>query len=117
MAIDYVGLAATATRLLTENGKAAVYIRATPITSSDPVAGTVTQGTAVDTSVAAVEIQYNEAYQPGALIQSGDRMYALDAAPGLEDMLIIDTAEWEIVQVWPKKPGDLLVAAFAQVRA
>jgi hypothetical protein len=117
MAIDYVRMAATATRLLTENGKASVFIRATPTASSDPVAGTVTPGTAVDTSVAAVEIKYNEAYQPGALIQAGDRMYALDAAPGLEDALLIDAALWEIVQVWPKKPGDTLVAAFAQVRA
>lgn len=117
MAIDYVSLAATATTLLTDNGKASVYIRSIPVTATNPIAGTVTTGTAVNTLVAAVEIDYNERYQPGAALQSSDRMYALNAAPSIKDMLIIDSEQWEIVQVWPKKPGDTLVACFAQVRA
>lgn len=117
MALDYTSMAAMVTRLLNENGKASVLIRATPVTSTDPAAGTVTQGAPVNTAVNAVETKYNEKWQPGATMKASDRMYALDAAPELEDMLIIDSEQWEIVQVWPIKPGDTLLAAFAQVRA
>ena len=117
MAFNYAPLAATASNLLSEFGKASAFIRATPVTSSDPAAGTVTQGTPVNTAVNAVEVDYNEQYQPGATIQATDKMYALDAQPGIEDMLVIDSELWEIVQVWPKKPGDTFVACFAQVRA
>ncbi len=117
MVFDYSGLAATASDLLEQFGKASVSIRATPVTSTDPAAGTVALGSPVDTAVNAVEVAYNERYQPGATIKESDRMYALDAAPDIADQLIIDSEEWEIVQVWPKKPGDTLVAAFAQVRA
>lgn len=117
MSFDYSGLAATASELIEKFGKASVYIRSTAVSSSDPVAGTVTAGTPVNLPVNAVEIDYNEKYQPGATIQATDRMYAIDAQPGLDDMLIIDDEQWEIVQVWPKKPGDTFIAAFAQVRA
>ncbi|GAG15236.1 unnamed protein product, partial [marine sediment metagenome] len=97
MAFDYSGIEATASRLIGHFGKASVYIRATPTSSSDPVAGTVTQGTPVDTLVNGVQTSYNEAYQPGALIQTGDRMFAVDAAPNPEDQLIINGEVWEIV--------------------
>ena len=117
MAIDYVAMAATATRLLDENGKASVSIRVTPVTSSDPAAGTVTLGTPVNTSVNAVEVAYNERFQPGATIEASDRMYVLDDVPNIEDSLIIDSTVWEIVQVWPIKPGDTSIAARVQVRA
>ena len=113
----YDDMADLVTEMLGEFGKASVSIRTTATSSSDPAAGTVTQATPVDTAVAAIEVDFDERYQPGALIQASDRMYALDAAPNPEDMLIIDSAQWEIVQVWPKKPGDTFVAAFAQVRA
>jgi len=117
MTFNYAPLAATATRLLGEFGKASVSIRTIGVTSSDPAAGTVTTAAPVDTSVGAVEVDFNEQFQPGATINTGDRMYVLDALPGIEDMLIIDSEQWEIVQMWVKKPGDTFIAVFVQVRA
>ena len=116
MTFDYAPLAATASRLLGEFGKASLFIRVTPVTSTDSTAGTVTLGTPVNTSVNGAEVKHNQIYQPGATIEQGDRMFALAAAPNIEDQLVIDSELWEIVRVWPKKPGDTLVAAFAQVR-
>lgn len=116
MGIDYAALATTASGLLGDNGKASVYIRSKPVSYSDPVAGTVQHEAHTDTLVSAVEVNYNEAYQPGALIKASDRMYVLDTLPDVDDYLIIDDEHWEIVQVWIKKPGDTFIAAFAQVR-
>lgn len=116
MAFDYSGLATTASELIEKFGKAQVYIRSTPVASSDPAAGTVTPGTPVDTPVNAVEVGYNETYQPGATIEATDRMFALDTLPSIKDELLIGTEYWEIVQVWPKQPGDTFIAAFVQIR-
>ena len=116
MAFDYTGLAATAADLISQFGKASVYIRSTPVTSTSPAAGTVTLGTPVNTAVAAVEVGYNDQYQPGATIQATDRMFALSKLPTIKDELLIGSEYWEIVQVWPKQPGDTFLAAFVQIR-
>ena len=40
-----------------------------------------------------------------------------DAIPNIEDTLLINSEHWEIVQIWPIKPGDTSIAARVQVRA
>lgn len=113
---NYSSLAETAARLINRFGKVSVYIRSVSGETDDPVAGTVTGGTSTDTLVNAVEVNYNEKYQPGAMIEMGDRMLSMDAQPAMSDKIIIDGEIWHIAQVWPKRPGDTLVAAFVQVR-
>lgn len=112
----YTTLAQVASDLISAKGKSSAYIRSKSGATSDPVAGTITGGTSTDTLVYAVQTKYNEQYQPGAMIQAGDKMFSLTSAPGLDDFLIIDGEQWKVVQVWPVQPGDTLVCAFAQVR-
>ena len=116
MGFDYSGLVAVADALIAKFGKGSVFIRNTPVTSTDPAAGTVTTGTPVDTPVNGVEVAYNEIYQPGATLEKTDKIYALSSLPNIEDELVIDSEYWEIVRIWPKKPGDTFIVCFAQVR-
>lgn len=116
MPIDYAALAATATRLADENGKGTAWIRSTPVTSTDPAAGTVTLGTPVDVPCNAIQIKHDERYTPGALIETGDLFWFVDAWPGVDDILKAGDDLYNIIEVWPVKPGDTLIGARVQTR-
>lgn len=116
MSAFYTNLAQVASDLISAKGKSSTYIRSKAGATTDPVAGTITGGTSTDALVNAIQTKYNEQYQPGAMIQAGDKMFSLTSAPGLDDFLIIDGEQWKVVQVWPVQPGDTFLAAFVQVR-
>ena len=111
----YTGLAATATRLLTEYGIAAV-VRNTPITSTDPSAGTVTTGTPVDTAVQALRTTWNEEYFEGQTVEQGDVFFILDGQPNIEDVLIFANTWFEIANVRVIKPAETFLACVVQAR-
>jgi hypothetical protein len=116
----YDEMAAMVTELLAPEsegglGKTTAYIRTTSI-SSDPVAGTTTQGVPVDTEINAVQVDHNEKYTPGALIEDGDLFWVLDGLANIEDELYVNSMLYNVVQVWPIVPGDTFVACRAQTR-
>ncbi len=116
MAFDYGPIAATASRLLKEFGKATAFVRVTGVSSSDPAAGTVTPAAAVDTAMEAVQVAHNEKHTPGALIEDGDLFWVVDGVVTVKDELVASGVLYNIVQVWPIKPGDTLIVTRVQTR-
>ena len=114
MAIDYSSLVSLATRLLGEFGKQTAYIR-TKGSSYNTTTGTVTD-TESDAAVNAVQVEYNEFHAPGAQIQQGDIFWMLDGLPGIKDELYISGDIYDVVQIWPIKPGDTFIACRVQTR-
>ena len=117
----YDEMAALVTELLAPEsedgfGVTTAWVRHTPIASSDPVLGTVTQGTPVDIPCNAVKVDHDERYTPGALIETGDQFWVLDTWPGLEDDLKVADDLHNIIQAWPIKPGDTIIGARIQTR-
>lgn len=116
MAFDYAPIIATASRLLADFGQTA-YVRSRATISSDPAAGTVTQGAPVDTAVNCVRVAFSERNTPeGALIEQGDWLAIVDGAIGVENQLVIESEVWEVVAVFPVKPGADPVIWKAQIR-
>jgi hypothetical protein len=116
----YDEMAAMATELLAPEadggfGKTTAFIRTTAITSQ-PAAGTVTQGVPVDTAINAVQVDHDEKYTPGALIENGDLFWVLDGRANIEDELYVNSQLYNVVEVWPIVPGDTFVACRAQTR-
>ena len=115
MALDYTSLAATVTRLLDENGKASASLRSVTVTS-DPVAGTVAFTQSSSVAAEAIQGAHNERHTPGALIEDGDLLFVLNVLAGMGDELLIGTTLYNVVQVWPVKPGDTFIACRVQTR-
>lgn len=116
MVFDYAPIAATASNLLEQFGKATAFVRVTPVASSDPAAGTVTPGSAVNTALEAVQVAHNEKHTPGALIKDGDLFWVVDGVVNIEDELLGSGILYNVVQVWPVKPGDTLIVTRVQTR-
>lgn len=68
------------------------------------------------------DIDLQERFQSGGLIKRGDRNVVISAKgvltdPDLNDRIVIDGAEWHIVEVLQKiNPGGIVVAYVLQVR-
>lgn len=116
MAIDYNGLAQTASLLLGENGKASVFIRSEAAPTIDGPAGTVTAGASTDTAVNALSTKYDESWTPQAVVEEGDQFLILDGRAQMGDLLVIDGEPYRIMQVWPIKPADTFIACKVQIR-
>ena len=114
-AFDYSGIATTASELLEEFGQSASLLSVDSQTS-DPVAGTVTIDTVSDVDVQAVQVKHNEKWTAGALIEDGDRFWYLDAIASIGDELFVDDTQYEVVRVWPIKPGDTSIVSRIQTR-
>jgi hypothetical protein len=117
----YDEMAAMVTEMLapeTEDGfgKTTAFIRVTGISSVDGPAGTVVQGAPTDTAINAVQVDQNEKYTPGALIEDGDLFWVLDARANIEDELFVNSVLYNVVQVWPIVPGDTFIAVRVQTR-
>ena len=116
MAFDYTGIAATVSDLLEQFGKADVVLRSVPTQTSDPVTGTVTFSSSTSVAVEAMQVAHNERYTPGAVIESGDLFWSLDTLAGLGDELLADGILYNVIKVWPVKPGDTFIACRVQTQ-
>lgn len=115
----YSGLAATATKLLTEKGRLMI-IRRKGMASSDPAAGTVTESPPVDYTVNGVLVGYKDFFAATDLVQRGDRKALIEAGvvtPTKEDQLIVDGRAWTIIDVEAVNPAGTPVLFKLQVRS
>ena len=116
MAFDYSPILATKSALLDKFGKTTAIVRVKGAKTSDPVTGTVSYAASTDTPTNAVEVEHNEKFTPGALIEDGDIFYVVDDEVNPEDELVINDLFLNVVQVWPIKPGGTSIAWRVQTR-
>lgn len=115
----YSGLAATATKLLTEKGQPMI-IRRTGVTTRDPAAGSVTESPPVDYDVKGILVGYKDYFAASELIQRGDRRALIEAGvvtPTKEDQLLADGRAWTIIDVETVSPAGTPILFKLQVRA
>lgn len=116
MSINYLRLAATATRLIKANGKPATISRTTD-GAYDPISGTTTSTTTTSSSYA-VQTEYASSDIDGTLILQGDAKFM--CIPGIEilkgDTLTCDTGTWRVIDVKAKNPGGTVLDYEAQGR-
>lgn len=117
MAISYLRMRATATRLLTENGKAYQLTRGGS-TIRDQFGKEVTTP-AVTATVTGVITEYSSREIDGSLIATGDKKLAATAETEvrIDDRIEIDGKAWRVVQPNPVKPADVLISYNIQLRA
>ena len=113
---NYVGTAATATRLLQRFGAAATLKRQTA-GAYNPTAGTSTPSVAELATTAAV-FAYPQKYVDGTLIRQGDQQAF--CAPGVEpkqgDVMAWQGTDYQVVMVKPVSPAGVAVLFEAQLR-
>lgn len=111
MPINYAALAATAERLIRENGTTATLVTPGAATGD---AWAPTGGAATETVVRVVFEEYRDAERDGTLVQMGDRKamvstQGLSAAPTVRDRLKVGPDLYEVVNVMQAAPaGDAL---------
>ncbi len=107
----------TATRLLTENGKAYPLTRG-GTTIRDQYGKEVTTP-AVTGAVTGVITEYSSREIDGSLIATGDKKLAATAETEvrIDDRIEIDGKAWRVVQPNPVKPADVLISYNIQLRA
>ena len=113
---DYSGIVATASNLIDNFGKTTAIIRVRGAATSDPVTGEISYAASTDTSINAVQVDHNEFFTPGALIEDGDIFWVLDGRANIEDELIINDAVHNIIQTWPVTPNGIFITLRAQTR-
>ncbi|WP_368544371.1 hypothetical protein [Enterobacter soli] len=117
MPIDYRRMRATATRLLTDNGKAYQLTRGGgAIRDSSGKEVTTPATTAVVTGVIT---EYSSREIDGSLIATGDKKLAatFETEVRIDDRIEIDGKKWRVVQPNPVKPADVLISYNIQLRA
>lgn len=117
MAINYARMAATATRLLTDNGQP-MALRRTSGGTFDPVTGTTTGQSTADLATVGIMEAIGTGYALANEVQDGDLLAMIDAsqAPLLTDKLVVGTAVYGIVKIIPMNPAGTPVAYKLQVR-
>ncbi|HGH3373470.1 TPA: hypothetical protein ACJIK4_002984 [Kluyvera cryocrescens] len=117
MAIDYRRMRATATRLLTENGKAYQLTRGGCITRDQ--FGKEVTAPVVTATVTGVITEYSSREIDGSLIATGDKKMAatFETEVRIDDRIEIDGKKWRVVQPNPVKPADVLISYNVQLRA
>nr|DAZ53633.1 MAG TPA: Head Tail Attachment [Caudoviricetes sp.] len=117
MAISYLRMRATATRLLTENGKAYQLTRGGSAIR-DQFGKEVTTP-AVTATVTGVITEYSSREIDGSLIATGDKKLAatFETEVRIDDRIEIDGKKWRVVQPNAVKPADVLISYNIQLRA
>lgn len=117
MAINYLRMRTTATRLLTENGKTYQLTRGGSITR-DQFGKEVTIP-AITATVTGVITEYSSREIDGSLIATGDKKLAatFETEVRIDDRIEIDGKKWRVVQPNPVKPADVLISYNIQLRA
>lgn len=117
MAINYLRIRATATRLLTENGKAYQLTRG-GTTIRDQFGKEITTPE-ITATVTGVITEYSSREIDGSLIATGDKKLAatFETEVRIDDHIEIDGKKWRVVQPNPVKPADVLISYNIQLRA
>lgn len=117
MAINYLRMRATATRLLTENGKVYPLTRGGG-TIRDQFGKEVTTAS-ITARVTGVITEYSSREIDGSLIATGDKKLAATAETEvrIDDRIEIDGKKWRVVQPNPVKPAGVLISYNIQLRA
>jgi len=108
---------ATATRLLTKNGKAYPLTRGGD-TIRDQFGKEVTTP-AITATVTGVITEYSSREIDGSLIATGDKKLAatFETVVRINDRIEIDGKNWRVVQPNPVKPADMVISYNIQLRA
>jgi len=117
MPIDYRRMRATATRLLTENGKTYPLTRGG--TTARDQFGKEVITPALTGTVTGVITEYSAREIDGSLIATGDKKLAatFETEVLIDDRIEIDGKKWRVVQPNPVKPADVLISYNIQLRA
>lgn len=115
MAINYLRMQKTATRLLTENGTEYSVTRTTP---PQMVNGIEIPGNKSTFVAVGVKAEYSPREIDGTVILTGDIRLTFKAEPEIKigDVVDIDGAKWRVVQPNPVKPATLVLCHKAQLR-
>jgi len=115
--MNYAELASHVEKLITKYGKT-LTLRAYSAATYDPVTMVYVAGSAVDTSVSAVEEAYKDYEIDGTLIQAGDirLMVSSSVEPTPSMKIVIDGVEWAIIRVYPLRPGEVTFYYTIQAR-
>lgn len=117
MAFDYRRMRATATRLLTENGKTYQLTRGGGTIRDQYGKEVVTP--AVTAKVTGVITEYSAREIDGSLIATGDKKLSAtyETEVCIDDRIDVDGKKWRVVQPNPVKPADVLISYNIQLRA
>lgn len=117
MPIDYRRMRNTATRLLTENGKAYQLTRGGG-TIRDQFGKEVTIPT-ITATVTGVITEYSSREIDGSLIVTGDKKLSatFETEVRIDDHIDIDGKKWRVMRSNPVKPGNVLISYSIQLRA
>jgi len=117
MPIDYRRMRATATRLLTENGKTYPLTRGGTTTRDQFGKEVITP--ALTGTITGVITEYSAREIDGSLIATGDKKLAatFETEVRIDDRIEIDGKKWRVVQPNPVKPADVLISYNIQLRA
>ncbi len=117
MPIDYRRMRATATRLLTENGKAYQLTRGGGTIRDQFGKEVITP--AVTATVTGVITEYSAREIDGSLIATGDKKLAatFETEVLIDDRIEIDGKKWRVVQPNPVKPADVVISYNIQLRS
>ncbi|WP_368893572.1 hypothetical protein [Kluyvera ascorbata] len=117
MAINYLRMRATATKLLTENGK--MYLLTRGGGTIRDLFGKEVTTPFVTASVTGVITEYSSREIDGSLIATGDKKLAATAETEvrIDDRIEIDGKKWRVVQPNPVKPAGVLISYNIQLRA
>jgi hypothetical protein len=117
MPIDYRRMRATATRLLTENGKTYPLTRGGTTTRDQFGKEVITP--ALTGTVTGVITEYSAREIDGSLIATGDKKLAatFETEVRIDDRIEIEGKKWRVVQPNPVKPADVLISYNIQLRA
>ena len=116
MSINYLRMAATATRLIKANGKP-ITVNRTVDGEYDPISGDTSSTTSSNQSYA-VQTEYKSSEIDGTLILQGDAKFM--CIPTVEirkgDSITCDTGTWRVVESKPKNPGGTVIDYEVQAR-
>ncbi|EMM1154149.1 hypothetical protein RVV73_002814 [Citrobacter freundii] len=117
MAINYLRVRATATRLLTENGRAYQLTRGGGTVRDQFGKEVATPATTL--TVTGVITEYSAREIDGSLIATGDKKLAatFETEVRIGDHIEIDGKKWRVVQPNPVKPAYVLISYNIQLRA
>lgn len=116
MAINYLRMRATATRLLTENGVHYTLTRGGTVSRDDN--GREIKTPAISASVTGVITEYQPREIDNSLVLTGDikltATFETEIRSG--DQIVIDGRTYRVVQPNPVKPGNVLISYKVQLR-
>lgn len=116
MGINYLRMAATATRLIKANGKP-ITVSCTVDGEYDPISGDTSSTTSSNQSYA-VQTEYKSSEIDGTLILQGDAKFMCipTVEIGKGDSITCDTGTWRVVESKPKNPGGTVLDYEVQAR-